>query len=153
MTNKAPVHDDLDTYIATLSDEEQRELSYADAALDLAHLLYQARSARSLSQKEAAARARVQQQAVSRWERSHPNMQVDTLRRYLGALGYTVDLLIRDAQTGEVFSPVTHDLQRSTKVLIAPSPQAQDKPSTHVSRARVEAGGAGAHGAAIDHSV
>ena len=102
MSDTAQAHDDLSAYIATFNEEERQELARADAALDLASLLYQARKARKLTQKLAALRSGVRQQAISRWERSHPNIQVDTLRSYLAALGYNLALVITDAETGEV---------------------------------------------------
>lgn len=105
MSDKAPIYEDFDAYFATFNEEERRELAHADAALDLAILLHRARESRGLTQTAAATRAGVKQQAISRWEHSHPNMQFDTLRRYLEALGYTVDLLVRDVETGEILAP------------------------------------------------
>lgn len=107
LSNEAPMHDDLDSYIATFNEEERQELAHAEAALDLTDLLYQARVARGLTQKDAAARAGMQQQAVSRWERAHANVQLGTLRRYLDALGFDLDLVIRDRETREVLSTAT----------------------------------------------
>lgn len=104
MSNKVYPGNDIDEFIATFDEEERRELAYADAALDLATVLYHARKSRGLSQRAAAQQAGVQQQAISRWERAHPNMQLDTLQRYLNALGYTLDLVVRDNETGKVLS-------------------------------------------------
>lgn len=106
MSGDTRARDDLDSYIATLSEEERREIARAGSALDLALLLHQARTARGLTQQDAAARAGLRQQAVSRWERSQPNVQLDGVQRYLNALGYVAELVIRDAETGEVMGAV-----------------------------------------------
>src|SRR5260370_22447369 len=100
-SDEAPMHDDLDAYNATFNEEERQELAHAEAALDLADLLYQARTTRGLTQKDAAMRAKVQQQAISRWERAHTTVQLGTLRRYLDALGYSLGLVLREQGTGE----------------------------------------------------
>lgn len=92
--------DDLDVYIASLTDEEQEELSIAEAAIDLAALLYDAREHRGLSQSAAAERAGLQQQAVSRFERAHANVRLASLQKYLGALGYAVEINVIDLETG-----------------------------------------------------
>src|SRR5579859_953552 len=93
---------EIDDYIATFDEDEHWELVAADAALDLAILLYRARKQRGLSQQDAAARSGLQQQAVSRFEQARANVQIATLQRYLGALGYVLDIAIKDAETGEV---------------------------------------------------
>lgn len=92
--------DDLDAYVATLSAEEREELAVAETAIDIAKLLYGARQRRGLSQSAAAARAGVQQQAVSRFERPDANVRLLTLRKYLGALGYAVEINVVDVETG-----------------------------------------------------
>ena len=104
MNREANTFDDLDAYMATLSEEERQGVKEAEAVLDLAQILYHARKARGLTQRAAAIRSGLKQQAISRWERSHPNVQLDTLRQYLDALGYSLDLVIRDSQTGEVLT-------------------------------------------------
>jgi ribosome-binding protein aMBF1 (putative translation factor) len=93
--------DDIDAYVATCSEKERHALATADAAIDIAILLYRAREQRGLSQAAAARRAGLQQQAVSRLERSGANLQLETLRSYLGALGYVVELSVFDLDTGE----------------------------------------------------
>ena len=98
--------DDLDPYIASLTAAEREELASAEAAIDLAVLLHRARERRGLSQAEAAARLGLAQQAVSRIERSHANVQVRTLQRYLGALGYALEITVREPDTGEVVGSV-----------------------------------------------
>lgn len=96
----------IDDYIAGFSAREREELAAADVALDIALLIYRARKARGLSQRDAAERAGLRQQAVSRLEQPHANVQLDTLRKYLGALGYTIEFGLRDAETGEVVGQV-----------------------------------------------
>ncbi len=124
MSDTAPMHNDIDEYIATLTDEERQELAHADAALDLAVLLYRLRTERALTQKDAADKAGLKQQAISRWERSHPNIQLSTLQRYLDALGYSLELVVRDARTGQIvdtmgLTPSTGDASHN------------DSPDTH----------------------
>ena len=102
MSEQRAPHNEIDDYIATFSAEERAELAAAAAAIDLAFLLHQAREAHGLSQTAAAERAGLKQQAVSRLEQPGANVQLDTVRRYLGALGYTLDLTVRETQTGRV---------------------------------------------------
>lgn len=102
MSEQRAPYNEIDDYIATFSAEERAELAAAEAAIDLAFLLHQARQAHGLSQTAAAERAGLKQQAVSRLEQPGANVQLDTVRRYLGALGYTLDLTVRETQTGRV---------------------------------------------------
>jgi len=102
MSDFKQMNDDLDAYIATLSDNERADIAAASEALDIAHLLYHARLHRGLTQKEAAARSGLKQQAISRLERAATNVTLVTLQRYLGALGYTVVVSLRDKTTGRV---------------------------------------------------
>ncbi len=97
----------IDDYIAVLPAEEQREVTIAGLALDLAYILHQARQARGLSQVAAARQAGMHQQAISRFETATGTMQLATLQRYLNALGYSIDLLIKDNATGEVVGQTT----------------------------------------------
>lgn len=96
----------FDDYLATLSDEERYEIAATGIAIDLAILVYRARERRGLTQKEAAALASMRQQAVSRMEQAGVNVQIVTLRKYLAALGYTLEISIRDAESGEVVDSV-----------------------------------------------
>jgi transcriptional regulator with XRE-family HTH domain len=91
--------DDIETYVATLSEEEQRGLAAADAAIDLAILLHRAREHRGLSQAAAGRLAGMQQQAVSRLERPGANPQLETVLAYLDALGYGLELTVIDLET------------------------------------------------------
>jgi two-component system, NarL family, response regulator LiaR len=119
MSNKVPIYEDFEAYIATFDEKERQELAHADAALDLALLLQMVRKARGLTQQAAAARSGLQQQAISRWERSHPNVQLDSLQHYLAALGYDLDLVIRDTETGRVINAST---------LLTPGGKGEDAP-------------------------
>lgn len=102
----------IEDYIAGLSEQEQRDISQAETAIDVARLLYHAREHRQLTQAEAAEMARMRQQAISRLERPGANIQLATLQRYLDALGYTLELTLRDAETGELIDRV-HSASRS----------------------------------------
>ncbi len=102
MNDQPRTYGDIDSYIASMSEEERQELAIADVAIDLACLLYQVRQERGLTQQEAAERAGLKQQAISRLEKTASNIQLHTLQRYLGALGYTVDIIIKDSHTGNV---------------------------------------------------
>ena len=105
-TGQVP-YNEIDDYIATLTEEEQKEVALAEEALDLAQLLYLAREERGLSQKAAAQQAGIHQQAVSRLEHAVATTQLATLQRYLAALGYSIDVIIKDTQTGDVVGQVT----------------------------------------------
>ncbi len=70
--------------------------------LDLASTLYHIRQEQGLTQREAAERAGLKQQAISRLEKAASNMQLGTLQRYLGALGYHIEISIIDNRTGNV---------------------------------------------------
>lgn len=96
-------NDDIDAYIATLGPNEREELAFADAAIDIAVLLYRTRERQGLSQTEAAKLAGLHQQAVSRLEQPGSNPRVNTLLRYLKALGYDLD--IRPVGASEVGNP------------------------------------------------
>jgi DNA-binding XRE family transcriptional regulator len=100
MTESA-VGDDIDAYIATFTDEELGDLAAAEKAIDIAIMLYRAREERGLSQEAAAQLAGLQQQAVSRFERPGANPHMETIRTYLAALGYGVELHLVDLTTGE----------------------------------------------------
>lgn len=107
MSQERAVQNEVDAYIATFSAAEREELVAAEAALDLAVLLHRAREATGLTQGDAAARAGLQQQAVSRLERAGGNAQLATIQRYLDALGYSVDLTVKEKRTGRVLGRAT----------------------------------------------
>jgi DNA-binding phage protein len=93
--------DDIEAYIATFDEDERRRLAAAEAAIDIAILLYRARERRGLSHAAAAKLAGLQQQAVSRFERPDANPCLETIQDYLGALGYALELTAIDVETGE----------------------------------------------------
>jgi len=103
MNDSSPTYNEIDGYIAELTEAEREELDTADAAIELAFLFHDAREARRLTQTEAAQRAGLRQQAVSRFEQpdmSLANTKIETLRKYLAALGYSVQIIIRDLKSG-----------------------------------------------------
>ena len=100
-------YNEIDEYIATLTEDEQRQVALAGEALDLVQLLYLAREERGLSQKAAAQQAGLHQQAVSRLEHAVGNTQLATLQRYLAALGYSIDITVKDIQTGDIVGQAT----------------------------------------------
>jgi DNA-binding XRE family transcriptional regulator len=93
---------EIDDYIAAFTDEERQEYAAAEMALDLASILYHIRQERGLTQRQAAERAALQQQAISRLEKAASNVQIGTLQRYLGALGYHLEISVIDNRTGNV---------------------------------------------------
>jgi len=60
-----------------------------------------------MTQKALAARVGLSPQAISKLERPQQNLTLDTLRRYLSALDYTVEIAIREPDTGKVIETVT----------------------------------------------
>ena len=100
-------YNEIDDYIESLSDDERKEVVLAEMALDLSQLLYAARKERGLSQKAAAQITGFHQQAVSRLEHAVASAQLSTIQRYLAALGYSIDITIKDAQTGDVVGHTT----------------------------------------------
>jgi|SRR5579863_1924672 len=102
MNENPKTYNEIDDYIATFSDEERQEYAVAETALDLACMLYQIRQERALTQHEAAKRAGLHQQAISRLEKAASNIQLGTLQRYLGAMGYSIEIRVIDNRTGEV---------------------------------------------------
>jgi ribosome-binding protein aMBF1 (putative translation factor) len=111
MTQHEHGSDDLDAYIADYSPEEREELEAAELAVDLAMLFHRARESREVSQAVVAERVGMSQQAISRIERPNQNVTIETLRKYLNALNYTVEITVRDPETDIVvdtmsFAPV-----------------------------------------------
>ena len=105
--NERGTYNEIDDYIATFTSEERDELVAAEAALDLAILLHQAREAQGLSQTAAAHLAGLRHQAVSRFEQPGTNVQLATAQRYLAALGYTIEIAVRETKTGKVLGSAT----------------------------------------------
>ena len=109
MNEHESTYNEIDDHIAQLTEAEREELATADAAIELAFLFHDAREARGLTQAEAAQRAGLRQQAVSRFEQPDmklANTKIETLRKYLAALGYGIQITLKDLQTGIVAANV-----------------------------------------------
>jgi DNA-binding XRE family transcriptional regulator len=102
MSETSRPYNEIDDYIAALTDEERQEYAAAETALDLASMLYHLRQKQGLTQRSAAERAGLKQQAISCLEQAASNMQLGTLQRYLGALGYHIEISVIDNRTGNV---------------------------------------------------
>src|SRR5204862_7259726 len=100
MSETTGPYNEIEDYITAFSDEEHQEYAAAETALDLASILYHIRRERGLTQRGAAERAALKQQVVSRLEKAASNVQLGTLQRYLGALGYHLELSVIDNRTG-----------------------------------------------------
>jgi transcriptional regulator with XRE-family HTH domain len=111
--------DDIESYIATYSEEEAKEFALAETAIDIAILLHRARELRGLTQAAAAAQTGLRQQAISRFEQPHANPQLGTLQKYLSALGYALEITVVDPETGNKPASVTLPPQPSKRVLVA----------------------------------
>ncbi len=110
MSETTKPYNEIDDHIATFSDEERQEYVAAETALDLACILYHIRQEQGLTQREAAERAGLKQQAISRLEKAASNIQLGTLQRYLGALGYRIEISFIDNRTGNVAGKTTLSL-------------------------------------------
>jgi len=110
MSETSKPYNEIDDYIAAFSDEERQEYSAAETALDLACILYHLRQEQGLTQRQTAERAGLKQQAISRLEKAASNMQLGTLQRYLGALGYRIEISVIDNRTGNVAGKTTLSL-------------------------------------------
>src|SRR5947209_20432098 len=102
MSETTRPYNEIDDYIATFSDEERQEYVAAETALDLASILYRIRQERGLTQREAAERAALQQQASSRLEQAATNVQLRTLQRYFGARGNHCEISVIANRPGNV---------------------------------------------------
>ncbi|MGZ6304022.1 MAG: helix-turn-helix domain-containing protein [Ktedonobacteraceae bacterium] len=102
MNETSKPYNEIDDYIAAFTEEEQQEYVAAATALDLAGLLYQLRQRKGLTQRGAAERTGLKQQAISRLEKAASNTQLGTLQHYLGALGYRLEISVIDNRTGNV---------------------------------------------------
>ena len=101
MSETSRSYNEIDDYIAAFSDEERQEYAAAETALDLASMLYRIRQEQGLTQRNAAERTGLKQ-AISRLEKAASNIQLGTLQRYLGALGYHIEISVIDNRTGNV---------------------------------------------------
>jgi DNA-binding XRE family transcriptional regulator len=102
MSETTRPYNEIDDYIAAFSAEERKEYIAAETALDLASMLYQIRQKHGLTQRGAAERTGLKQQTISRLEQAASNIQLETLQRYLGALGYHIEISVIDDRTGNV---------------------------------------------------
>src|SRR5690348_10039053 len=102
MSETKTPYNEIDEHIATFSPEERKEYRAAEMALDLASLLYQIRHTRGLTQSGVAERTGLKQQAISRLEQAASNIQLGTLQRYLGALGYHLEIRVIEDRTGTI---------------------------------------------------
>jgi len=107
MSETTKPYNEIDDYIAAFSDEERQAYLVAETALDLACVLYHIRQEQGLTQRKAAERAGLKQQAMSRLEKAASNIQLGTLQRSLGALGYSIEISIIDNRTGNVAGKTT----------------------------------------------
>jgi transcriptional regulator with XRE-family HTH domain len=98
-SNRFP--DDLDLYQEELTEEEREGIAAASVALDLARLIYAAREARGLTQKEAAELTGVRQQMISRLEGGTAQPTFKTVERYMRRLGFALRLSLIDENNDE----------------------------------------------------
>ncbi|MGI8477439.1 MAG: helix-turn-helix domain-containing protein [Thermomicrobiales bacterium] len=84
--------DDIETYIASLTEHERRDIDDAGTAIDIAIFLHRARERRGLSQSAAAKLAGLHQQTVSRFEQPDANPRLDSVQSYLRSLGFSLRL-------------------------------------------------------------
>src|ERR687890_1470847 len=109
MNEHESTYNEIDDYIAELTEAERAELDTADAAIELAFLFHDAREKRGLTQAEAAQQAGLRQQAVSRFEQPDmklANTKIETLRKYLAALHYSVQITLKDLESGLIATSV-----------------------------------------------
>jgi hypothetical protein len=92
MSETSGPYKEIDVYIAAFTDEERQEYAAAETALDLASMLYRI----SLEQEPR------QQQVISRLKKAVSTVQLGALQRYLGALGYRIEISVIDKRTGNV---------------------------------------------------
>ena len=78
----------------------------ATSGHDLGEVLRRVRERRGLSQRAAAFEAGIQPSTVNRAERGEGSLRLATLREYLAGLGCTIELTVRENQTGEVIGTV-----------------------------------------------
>lgn len=69
------------------------EVAEARAALEIARVLYEARKAARLTQKELAERMNTSQSFIARMERGRVNITIQTVARYASACGKRIALI------------------------------------------------------------
>src|SRR5215217_7949769 len=122
MNEHESTYNEIDDYIEELTEAERAELDTADAAIELAFLFHDAREKRGLTQAEAAQQAGLRQQAVSRFEQPDmklANTKIETLRKYLAALGYSVGLSIKDAASGTLVKKISFEPTQNVGLTVA----------------------------------
>ena len=102
MSETSRPYNEIDDYIAAFSDEERQAYAAAERALDLATMLYCISPEQEPRQQQVTARTGIKQQALSRLEKAVSTMQLGALQRYLGALGYRIEISVIDNRTGNV---------------------------------------------------
>lgn len=110
MSEYGPTHNEIDDYIAELPEAEREGLATADTATELAFLFHDARETRGLTQAEAAKLANIRQQAVSRFEQPDmklANTKIETLRKYMAALNFVVQITVADAKSGALVKRIS----------------------------------------------
>ncbi len=92
------------------------EQDHADTSGDdLGEVLRQVRARRGLSQRAAAFETGIQPSTVNRAEQGEGSLRLATLQAYLNGLGYTLELAIRQRQSGEVIGSVLLPPQEPTR--------------------------------------
>lgn len=92
--------DDLDEYLATLSEEERERVEGASTSLDVARLIYRAREYRAKTQSQAAESSGFRQQTISRLESGTANATFRTVEKYLRGLQMAMQISLFDRITG-----------------------------------------------------
>ena len=100
MNETGKPYNEIDDYIAAFSEEERQEYVAAATALDLAGLLYQLRQRKGLTQRGAAERTGLKQQAISRLEKAYQNA-VSLTTNYAMAAELRQKLVVAQADLGE----------------------------------------------------
>lgn len=114
MSEISPFQNEIDAYITTLTDEERHDISLADTALTIISLLYQAHQSRDRSQITANILPGLRRQIIGWLEHSASRDGISALQRYLTALGYSVDIALRDIQTGTIVGQIPLTSHRET---------------------------------------
>lgn len=98
---------DIDAYVATLSDERRAGLALAEVAWDLAAWLNRTREGGTHDDTDATELAELGWQAASHFGPDGLIARVGELQRYLHELGYGLELSLADIETGEFVGRLT----------------------------------------------
>jgi len=95
---------------------DPEELAQASASLDIARIVYLARTRRGLTQTEAAMETGLKQQAISRMEGGTLNVTIGTLERFLRKIGYALEVGLVDDRSGHIVEQLVlnDDRERAT---------------------------------------